>query len=322
MAEMQIDVNVRGNNINRANTGAGRAVQENGAADVQKSARTEAVNVRQTSEAASRNPVRTDNTAAASGNSVQVTGRSQYGQRTRDIAGNMTDTTREGIALEVRPDVRFENADGRVIAKQEPWSAQDEKNAGMAMARQAAQETQKRTEQMEAQREAVQQTNSERREQLDEAIEKAAKNREEEAVARVRAASSSVGGDHAAAAVVEEQAENAPTTYSGISETDLQRMVRDGEISQNDYDQEMEAREEQQEAAQKSGRQFNTQMTQNMSAQERAERAGIEIRGLGEDNEGGLSPQSRAQILQAAENEKTAGEDLSTARAASMAVSV
>lgn len=235
----------------------------------------------------------------------------------------VTDNSREGISLQTGPNIRYENEQlGRVIEQRKPWTQENETAAGQAIAAQARAESDQRSQEVEARREATAETMARRREQIEEVREQAIENREEQAVARVQHAAASVDGPMAQAAVnaVTEQAERAPTTYSGISETDLERMVQTGEISQDDYNREMEAREEQQQGRAEQNQALSRDTAKIAAGQERNDRSRAEIKGLGEGNDR-ISAASRSQALEAAD---TTGRQAqaSNAKAANMTVNI
>ena len=327
MAQIQMDVNTQANANVAARTQPARntAVRENqtpqpSQAQGQRADRVQAGNTRVDTGAGQ---------ASRTSATQQTTQAAQTGRAAQELpygrGNSVTDTAHEGVTLQAGPNIRYENSElGRVIEQRRPWSADDEAAAGQSMADQARAESEKRTEEVESRREATAQTMAERREQIEEVREQAMENREAQAVARVQAAASSADGPNAQAAVnaVTEQAERAPTTYSGISETDLERMVQTGEISQNDYDREMEARQEQQESRAEQGRTFGREMAGNVAEQQRTDRTRAEIQGLGEGNER-VSAAARVQALDAADTTgRQAQESAQTAKAADLTVNI
>ncbi len=96
----------------------------------------------------------------------------------------------------------------------------------------------------------------------------------------------------------QEEAEKRVTTYNGYTEQQLQEMVRDGEISQNDYNQEMEAREERTEALVEQNNEFSNEMAEDISNIELTERQAEELKTVfAEDSASVPDAPTRAEIL-------------------------
>lgn len=81
----------------------------------------------------------------------------------------------------------------------------------------------------------------------------------------------------------EEQARQNITTYTGYTDEQLQRMVREGQISQNDYNQEMDARKERTEAAVDNNNEFAREMAANAAMEEQSARQAEELRTVFDD---------------------------------------
>ncbi|MCR5425378.1 MAG: hypothetical protein K6E81_00975 [Lachnospiraceae bacterium] len=90
------------------------------------------------------------------------------------------------------------------------------------------------------------------------------------------------------------------TTYAGISESRLQQMVQQGEISRYKYDQEIEARESRVEAMRENDAQFSTQMTESAAREQENENDALELNAVfSEDSSDTLSQQTRSEIMSA-----------------------
>ncbi|MBR6327006.1 MAG: hypothetical protein IKR61_09410 [Lachnospiraceae bacterium] len=90
------------------------------------------------------------------------------------------------------------------------------------------------------------------------------------------------------------------TTYAGISESRLQQMVQQGEISRYKYDQEIEARESRVEAMRENDAQFSAQMTESAAREQENENDALELNAVfSEDSSDTLSQQARSEIMSA-----------------------
>ena len=96
----------------------------------------------------------------------------------------------------------------------------------------------------------------------------------------------------------EEQARQNITTYTGYTDEQLQRMVREGQISQNDYNKEMDARKERVEAAIDNNNEFARDMAVNTAEEELTTRQGEELRTVfAEDSNDVPDAETRADVL-------------------------
>ena len=96
----------------------------------------------------------------------------------------------------------------------------------------------------------------------------------------------------------EEQARQNITTYTGYTDEQLQRMVREGQISQNDYNKEMDARKDRTEAAIENNNEFARDMAVNISEEELTTRQGEELRTVfSEDSNDVPDAETRAEVL-------------------------
>ena len=102
------------------------------------------------------------------------------------------------------------------------------------------------------------------------------------------------------------------TTYTGISDMRLEQMYLQGEISQNDYNREMEAREDEREAEQTNAGNFSTQMTGAAALEESGERDLDQIENVFSDEANdNIAAADRMQIIQSLDAATTAmnGDD-------------
>lgn len=102
------------------------------------------------------------------------------------------------------------------------------------------------------------------------------------------------------------------TTYTGISDMRLEQMYLQGEISQNDYNREMEAREDEREAEQTNAGDFSTQMTGAAALEESGERDLDQIENVFSDEANdNIAAIDRMQIIQSLDAATTAmnGDD-------------
>ncbi|MBQ7464272.1 MAG: hypothetical protein IJS86_05380 [Lachnospiraceae bacterium] len=96
----------------------------------------------------------------------------------------------------------------------------------------------------------------------------------------------------------EEQARQNITTYTGYTDEQLQRMVREGQISQNDYNKEMDARKDRTEAAIENNNEFARDMAVNIAEEELNTRQGEELRTVfSEDSNDVPDAETRAEVL-------------------------
>ena len=96
----------------------------------------------------------------------------------------------------------------------------------------------------------------------------------------------------------EEQARQNITTFTGYTDEQLQRMVREGQISQNDYNKEMDARKERTEAAIDNNNEFARDMAVNIAEEELTARQGEELRTVfAEDSNDVPDAETRADVL-------------------------
>ncbi len=96
----------------------------------------------------------------------------------------------------------------------------------------------------------------------------------------------------------EEQARQNITTYTGYTDEQLQRMVREGQISQNDYNKEMDARKDRTEAAIENNSEFARDMAVNIAEDELNTRQGEELRTVfSEDSNDVPDAETRAEVL-------------------------
>ena len=96
-----------------------------------------------------------------------------------------------------------------------------------------------------------------------------------------------------------EKHEDQIATYTGISDMRLEQMYLQGEISQNDYNREMEAREEEREAEQADDGNFSTQMTGAAALEESGERDLDQIENVfSDDANDNIAATDRMQIIQ------------------------
>jgi len=88
------------------------------------------------------------------------------------------------------------------------------------------------------------------------------------------------------------------TSFAGYTNTQLERLYRDGAISRHDYEQEMEAREDDQAATMEEGRELDRQMGQIASARQQvqADEETVETLASGESSDS-IDVQIRAQML-------------------------
>ncbi|MCR5650273.1 MAG: hypothetical protein K6F86_03745 [Lachnospiraceae bacterium] len=88
------------------------------------------------------------------------------------------------------------------------------------------------------------------------------------------------------------------TTYTGYTKEQLQKMVRDGQISQNDYNKEMDARKERTEEAVDRNNEFSRDMAADIAKEEQAERTAQEMRTVfSEDSNDVPDAETRAEVL-------------------------
>ena len=88
------------------------------------------------------------------------------------------------------------------------------------------------------------------------------------------------------------------TSFEGYTDQQLQQMVRKGQISQNDYNKEMEARSERTEAAIDNSNRFSRQMAVNAAEEELTTRQGRELEMVfDEDSADVPDAATRADIL-------------------------
>ena len=88
------------------------------------------------------------------------------------------------------------------------------------------------------------------------------------------------------------------TSYAGYTDVQLEQLYREGEISRNDYEQEMDSRKERAEEIQSGNREFNEQMAENISDEERVERQGQELETVySPDSSDAITARSRDEIL-------------------------
>ena len=96
----------------------------------------------------------------------------------------------------------------------------------------------------------------------------------------------------------EEQARQNITTYTGYTDEQLQRMVREGQISQNDYNKEMDARKDRTESAIENNNEFARDMAVNIAEEELTTRQGEELRTVfSEDSNDVPDAETRAEVL-------------------------
>ena len=96
----------------------------------------------------------------------------------------------------------------------------------------------------------------------------------------------------------EEHARQNITTYTGYTDEQLQRMVREGQISQNDYNKEMDARKDRTEAAIENNNEFARDMAVNIAEEELNTRQGEELRTVfSEDSNDVPDAETRAEVL-------------------------
>ncbi|MBQ7680562.1 MAG: hypothetical protein IJT34_12020 [Butyrivibrio sp.] len=179
----------------------------------------------------------------------KITGQTQYGNRIQDRTGAFQDQTKEGINMtaNAKGNVLYQGKEGAVIAKNKPWSQEDEETAASAMQAQAGNIEKQRKEQQAQAKEDVEKAREEQKERIEAAQERNSQNMQEQTVNKVgRAVSSVQGVTREQVNVMKNKAENAPTTYAGVSEASLKKMVQEGRLSQQDYDKEIKARDEKQ----------------------------------------------------------------------------
>ncbi len=113
----------------------------------------------------------------------------------------------------------------------------------------------------------------------------------------VKSADDEERADDRAEAKEEQQMQNI-TSFTGYTDQQLQQMVRDGQITQNDYDREMEARSEKTQAAIDNNNEFARDMAVNIAEEELTQRQADELRtGYDEDSADVPDAETRADIL-------------------------
>ena len=101
----------------------------------------------------------------------------------------------------------------------------------------------------------------------------------------------------------EENFEAESTNYAGYTDQQLEQMYMKGEISQSDYQREIDSREERVEAMQQQNSENSEELTSAISEGERASRITGAVEGaLASDNETNVSAQTRIDMVNAAEN--------------------
>ena len=93
------------------------------------------------------------------------------------------------------------------------------------------------------------------------------------------------------------------TSFKGYTDQQLEQLYIKGEISRNDYEQEMDSRQERAEAVQEGNREFNREMAEDISEQESVQRQGQELETVySPDSSDTLSARTRDDILTGLQN--------------------
>lgn len=104
--------------------------------------------------------------------------------------------------------------------------------------------------------------------------------------------------ERAEARETQEQVQQNITTLKGYTDQQLQQMVRDGQISQNDYDNEMDSRSEKTQAAIDNNNEFAREMAINIAEEELSRRQAAEIQAVYAETAASVpDAQTRADIL-------------------------
>ncbi len=113
----------------------------------------------------------------------------------------------------------------------------------------------------------------------------------------VKSADDDERADERAQAKEEQQMQNI-TSFTGYTDQQLQQMVREGQITQNDYDREMEARSEKTQAAIDNNNEFAKDMATNIAEEELTQRQAAELQTVfSEDSADVPDAETRADIL-------------------------